>query len=522
MQEKHKFWLIPALLIGIIHCVVLFFCNWGDAVIHFVFARNFSAGHFFEYNIGEKASGSTSPLWTCLLSLVHTLNPDGFIDNSKIFSILIYLSTFILIYFVGSKLYKNKTIGLYSVFLWTCFVHLAEYATTGMETPLYIAVLLLSLLLSVHIFSNNSISRIKIFLLGLVLGTIPIIRPEGIIFSLLIFGLVALFGRRDKLNYYYIVLMLLGFFLTFSPYYIFSYIKMGHLIPSSGQGRLLTAYEFSNNTFGIRWSPEAIKLFLRTIPLLCFLLAIHGLLSTEKKLGTDSPFILLISGWIIWNIFFFTFIFPDVMNIERYMYSVFPFLVLLAGYGLHDYITYIGTKISAKSVIVLLVVFFVLVNLRALKTSYLISQSAVPFDMVIEKELCDWLESNTDKNDLILTYEVQQKYCLDRSIISLDGIIDGKIIPYFYKKSDLVDFLERYKPQYWVVNNAIFYREIYKGTILRQVAKKLQDPNEKKCEIKGIGFKKVKNRPPDIPSYSNFAGYNYVLKIDYPITKMNL
>jgi hypothetical protein len=517
MLEKQKFWLILALFIGIFHCVLVFYCNWGDAVIHLVFAKNFALGHFFEYNIGEKASGSTSPIWTGLLSLVYTLTPNNFVYSSKIFTIIIYLFSLLLIYFVGSKLYGDKTIGLLSLFLWTSFANLAEYSAVGMETALYIAILLLSLLLNILLFNNNFTHKTQIFALGFTLGMIPVIRPEGVVFSLLNFGFIALFWKRNAPPFSHIILLLLSFFLSFSPYYLFSYIQMGHLIPNSGQGRLLAAYEFAKKTFGIYWSPEVIKLLLKPVLLICLLLAVHGLLSLKKRQYTY--FISsIISSWIIWNILFFSVIFPESWHTERYIYPMYPFLVLLAAYGLYDYVTYLKTKLNQSQVIALLMVFFFIINSMGLITSYLNSKSAVPFDIVIEKELCDWLNSNTDKADLILTYEVQEKYCLDRNIISLDGIIDGKIVPYFYKKSNLLDFLKKYKPKYWEVNDAIFYRKIYAGTVLREVAQQFQNMQKTEYEIKGIKFKVIKKRPPHLPSYPNFAEYKYVLKIDYLIS----
>jgi len=63
-------------------------------------------------------------------------------------------------------------------------------------------------------------------------------------------------------------------------------------------------------------------------------------------------------------------------------------------------------------------------------------------------EVAQWLNKYTPKDALIAAAEVHVAYYAERRCLSLDGIIDGKAIPYIKAGSNMIDFLQKYTFQY--------------------------------------------------------------------------
>ncbi len=114
-----------------------------DAWIHQTYARNFAETFRWEYIPGIVSGGSTSPLWTLLLS-------PGYVFGQNFYLIWTYfLST---IFFAASALIFEKILSLNEFYktkipvagLLFCFEwHLVWAACSGMETILFIFIILL-------------------------------------------------------------------------------------------------------------------------------------------------------------------------------------------------------------------------------------------------------------------------------------------------------------------------------------------------------------------------------------------
>jgi hypothetical protein len=121
------------------------------------------------------------------------------------------------------------------------------------------------------------------------------------------------------------------------------------------------------------------------------------------------------------------------------------------------------------------------------------------------------VNSFAEKNCTILAYEVQDRYYLrdDLDLLSLDGIVDGKIIPYY---QDVTGFLLRYQPDYWLANDAVNYRPYLFKSILRDVMGRASTLNST-VEINGIRFTNV--WVASVKSTPQFSSVLYIYKIDY-------
>ncbi len=92
------------------------------------------------------------------------------------------------------------------------------------------------------------------------------------------------------------------------------------------------------------------------------------------------------------------------------------------------------------------------------------------FELVTERECAEFLNAVAEPNAVVLAYEVQIRYWLrpDLSVLSLDGITDGKVAPYLVTGA-VAEFLWRYRPRYWVANSAVWRRPFLRASLLRDV-----------------------------------------------------
>jgi arabinofuranosyltransferase len=109
-----------------------------DAWIHLQFARNLSQGDGFSFNAGQAAAGSTAPLWTLLLALLHAVWADPILPV-KILGIALHgLSA-------GLSAWLARLVGLGRWAIWLAALGVALTprllwgSVSGMEIPLYTA-----------------------------------------------------------------------------------------------------------------------------------------------------------------------------------------------------------------------------------------------------------------------------------------------------------------------------------------------------------------------------------------------
>ena len=88
----------------------------------------------------------------------------------------------------------------------------------------------------------------------------------------------------------------------------------------------------------------------------------------------------------------------------------------------------------------------------------------------MEREIVEYINKIAEENSTILIYEAQDRYYLrpDISLLSLDGITDGKVAPYPVN-GDMYGFLLEHRPMYWLANDAVEYRPYLAQSVLMDV-----------------------------------------------------
>lgn len=190
-----------------------------DAYITFRYAENLSSGLGFVFNPGEKILGTTTPLYTILLALIHICTGFYIPQIGRIISVISSCITVIVIYELSQILFPRSQAGIVAGLLFAISPFQLRSALGGMETPFFIMLIISTL----YYWINN---RIWVGIGLCALATLT--RPEGLLL-MGIYSVSLLFSRRWKrLGFVY-----LEYFVILLPWIIFSISYFGNILPQS-------------------------------------------------------------------------------------------------------------------------------------------------------------------------------------------------------------------------------------------------------------------------------------------------
>jgi hypothetical protein len=116
-----------------------------DAYITYRYARNLAEGMGFTYNVGERVLGTTTPLYTILLTGGAVLGAD--IESiSAVLNILFAALVVVLVYLFVVDRNHSQLFGLLGVLLLISQKYFVTYSLQGMETSLYLFLILATIL----------------------------------------------------------------------------------------------------------------------------------------------------------------------------------------------------------------------------------------------------------------------------------------------------------------------------------------------------------------------------------------
>lgn len=193
-----------------------------DAYITFRYARNIVAGAGFVYNLGERVLGTTTPLYTLLLAtLAGITGSANYAGLALIVNALADAATCWLLVRLSEKFSGQRIVGLMAALLWAVAPMSVTFAIGGMETSVFILLLVLSADLYV-----NGRTRWAAFTCALLLLT----RPDG---ALWVGPVLVDVVRRGWLARRWPLAPAGVFLLTLAPWIIFATLYFGSPLPHS-------------------------------------------------------------------------------------------------------------------------------------------------------------------------------------------------------------------------------------------------------------------------------------------------
>ncbi len=421
----------------------------GDAFIHFTFARGIAEGQPFFYN-GVFSAGSTSPLWSILLAPLWAVLGDGIIWGVKIFASVFVALSVVLTYLLAQKLSNNRALSLTASFLLATSYVLPFWAAKGMETPLFVCLVLGSFLAYYKVLEIKQGSTRAEILLGVLLGLAILTRPEA-------WFLAAFLGVPLLIQKGWRVLRTVALpgLLIPLPYYIWLFVHTGQVFPSSA-ARILHAQQWAEQTLGIYWTPEIFKILVTKFAMLTpfFLLFIWSFVKGGFQTDKSDKFYIWtpIWLWLGFHLLFFTLVMPMTQG-YRYLLAALPFFIILSLLGLwqlrkREFFAMLLSAVLGASVAV---------SVQQLTEQIQKTQSCeVAVINRVRQETGMWLKENVGADEVVALKEVDQSaYYSMRPVLSMDGTLDTKAVPYVRAHNQL-SFLKMYEPDWLVLEEDMY------------------------------------------------------------------
>lgn len=203
-----------------------------DAYHAYIMAKNLVLGNGFVYNVGERATASSCPLFTLVVAVGYF-----FIRKMFIVSLLICIGFSTAAYVIVMKNFcktKKQVLAAFMVLIGSsCFV---SYTTSGLENCLLF--FLVALFLKIYLGKERYNSR-ELFVLAILVALIAMTRMDAV---LLVVPMVvyAYLCRRDQVSFIKCVGLGLAGLSPFIIWELFSLFYYGFLVPNTAFVKLGT------------------------------------------------------------------------------------------------------------------------------------------------------------------------------------------------------------------------------------------------------------------------------------------
>ena len=409
-----------------------------DTWIHLTYARNLAEHGEWAFRLGESSAGSTSPLWTFLLSIGFLLGLAPYIWTFFLGWVVLTLLGILAenIARRSIELYKPRLpwVGLFFVLAW----HLTWSAVSGMETLLH-GFLVLAVLGALLEGSRRYLA------LGLLAGLSIWVRPDGLTLLGPILFIALLTESSWLARSQAISKTLIGFGMLFFLYLLFNLALSGSPMP---------------NTFYAKQAEY--QLFWQTKPLLERL--------TEYLWPIlASPFIVLVPGvvlwfiknirnknWgaisgVIWLVGYIAIYFTRLPAYQhgRYIIPALPMLYLWGMLGLVEF----ATSPKANRRVVFL--WQVLTTVLCFVFGYIAARQNALDVYLIESEMvvaAQWVAQNVQPDTLLAVHDIGALgYYVENPILDLAGLITPDVVPFIRDEAQLVEYLDANLVDYLIV-----------------------------------------------------------------------
>lgn len=411
-----------------------------DSWIHQTYARNLVQLGEWSFIPEKLSAGSTSPLWTILLSPAYILNISPIFWSNFIGWILLWgigiVSMRLFEQYIPVKRDYSLWIGIGMICEW----HLVWAACSGMETEL-IALLILINCLDLKKKSHHWIIN------GLLIGISIWVRPDGIV--LLLPVALIIWSKESDIKSKMLALLscMAGVFLFFVPYLGFNKYLSGDWWPNTFYAKQ-TEYAIMRGTpIVIRYLRE-FSLALVGVGALLFPGFILYIFNTFRNRKWDhlAPLVMFLFyvGIYAWRL-------PVTYQHGRYIIPVMPLFFITGMIGIANYyeasIKRMITRVLFKSWIIssiIVTIGFLIMGAQAFGRDVGLIQS----EMVTTAK---WIEKNTKANAVIAAHDIgAMGYWSNRNIIDLAGLISPEVIPFIRDEHKIQQYLDNHQVDYLV------------------------------------------------------------------------
>lgn len=313
-----------------------------DSLISLRYVQRFIDGKGLTWNDGHPVEGYSNLLWILIISFLGKLGMN-LILAARILGIACSIGTLAVISSYFNAKNSKKEYVFLAVFLLVTTPCFTVWAIGGLEQPLYILLLTLTLTEVSKIVNDRSE---RMYLLPLWLGLLAITRPDGFLFTILttlFLGVVFRKNRKDLIKVFIFAGFIPSLFLL--GQLIFRYHFYGELVPNTALVKVkITLHHILRGGFYI------FKAFFAT--LLLSSLGLYSLFYLVYKKKNIFGFYLLLN-LAAWTVYIVT-VGGDIFPAFRHYYVILVILVFAIIFGLNEIQFSFKTKIIKIGFIVIL------------------------------------------------------------------------------------------------------------------------------------------------------------------------
>jgi hypothetical protein len=416
-----------------------------DAWIHLTYARNLAEYGEWAFQPGYPSGGSTSPLWTVLLSI-------GFITGLApyILTYILGIGALLGISAAGELIARNSIaqyrpripwIGLFLAVEW----HLVWAAMSGMETLLHAC--LITLVLGMLMVQSR---RFLVF--GLLVGISVWSRPDGItLLGPLILFIVIRPGIKFSNRLRDFFMLLFGLLVLFLPYVLFNLLLSGTPLPNTFYAKQAEYISWQSLPMYVRFGQLVLQLCIGPSIALMPGVLIWGIaLMRERNWGALAGMV-----WFAAYVLLYVFRLP-VYQHARYIIPAMPVFFLWGLFGLiacskminekTDSVVDIKRKMltSWRLLVAALCVVFWIFGAQA----YAQDVAFIESEMVVTAK---WVAENVPPGKLIAAHDIGALgYFDNHRLLDLAGLVSPEVIPFMRDETQLSEYLDMQEVSYFI------------------------------------------------------------------------
>ena len=422
-----------------------------DSWIHQTYARNLAEKGEWAFRPGVLSAGSTSPLWSSLLSLGYWLEIPKFIWTFSLAGGILLLLSCLCEWIVRKEVPsygpRYPWVGIIILSEW----HLVWAGLSGMETLLHALFVTIVLAMLVVNFRNYVI-------IGIVAGLSIWVRPDGLtLLGPILLVILATLIQHPK-EWPIIGRFLIGFLTLLGLYLFFNLMIGGTPMPNTYYAKQAEYLSWRDVPLITRVGRMFLQLLAGTGVVLLPGLIYFLVRTIERKRIAFYAVFLWFAGYLCLYVLRL-----PVYQHGRYFMPAMPVMFLLGLLGMMEFVGKPVTsslqrrlKIAWVSGTFAIVLAFVLLGARAY------SQDV----RLIETEMvgsAKWIAVELPPDALIAAHDIGALGFFDHhALVDLAGLISPEVIPYIRDENRLREYLNRKNVDYLVVMPG-FYDELTDG-----------------------------------------------------------
>lgn len=413
-----------------------------DSWIHQTYARNLSLTGRWEYIPGEASAGSTSPLWTILLSLGYLAKITPPFLWPALLSMLLNTGLAVtmhklLVHFTGTK----SAFWIMGCFLLVFDWHLLWSSASGMETLLFCFLYFLTFTL---LLGEKHWGWV-----GVLTGLIVWARPDGMTLLGPILMVCAWKTFKKQMSIKSIIAIMLPLIILLMLYGWFNFSISGKVFPNTYYAKQI---EYAGALLQPLWQRLG-QIFLIPITGAGIFLIPGFILALIQAVAQRKVELLSMILWFFGYGVLYTIRLPVVYQHGRYLFPLIPVFFLVGIYGTYELVRMIPARMK-------------LIHWFTKMMSICLAACSILFAVIGEKALINdintinrlfvdpalWVNNNTEKDSIIGVHDIgAMGYFGERKILDLAGLIQPEVIPIIRDEPQIKEFLVKEKADYLVI-----------------------------------------------------------------------